>query len=143
MPRLPDSISTADMSAIVFLLVRKEPLEGRDKKAMATYKKFLEDKRRYQELEQLVCGRRREKADISMFCVPKKGDLPRLIIDARQVNSYHKVPPSTRMASAEKLCSLSVHPDVLYGCHTFEGSHIRCSCRVRTSTCPQPPGVAG
>ena len=53
-PRLPDSISNAEMSAIVFLLVRKEPLEGRDKMAMATYKKFLEDKRRYQELEQLV-----------------------------------------------------------------------------------------
>jgi hypothetical protein len=53
-PRLPDSISNAEMSAIVFLLVRKEPLEGRDKKAMATYKRFLEDKRRYQELEQLV-----------------------------------------------------------------------------------------
>ena len=54
MPRLPDSISNAEMSAIVFLLVRKEPLEGRDKKAMAIYKGFLEDKRRYQELEQLV-----------------------------------------------------------------------------------------
>ena len=37
-PRLPDSISNAEMSAIVFLLVRKEPLEDRDKKAMATYK---------------------------------------------------------------------------------------------------------
>ena len=61
----------------------------------------------------LLGGRKRRKADIGFFMVPKKGDLLRLIVDARQANALHRLPPSTRLASVERLLGVSVHPLVV------------------------------
>ena len=63
----------------------------------------------------LVTGVRRKKARIGLFFVPKKtpGSL-RLIVDARQPNQLHRLPPSTTLASVEKLLGVSVDPSVVF-----------------------------
>ncbi len=56
----------------------------------------------------LVSGRRQRKANVAFFFVRKKNGMLRLIVDARQPNQFHRVPPSSQLASVEKLTSTSL-----------------------------------
>ena len=48
------SLSNAQFSAIVFYIVRKEPLTDRDAKKVVSYSKFLENTRKHAKLQETV-----------------------------------------------------------------------------------------
>ncbi|CAK0812001.1 unnamed protein product, partial [Prorocentrum cordatum] len=59
----------------------------------------------------IVVATRRKKATVGLFFVEKKGDRLRMIVDGRQPNQYHRLPPQTSMASVEALASVQVGAD--------------------------------
>ena len=54
----------------------------------------------------LVSFRRAYKAEVGIFFVKKKHDKIRMIVDCRQANFCHQVPPRTRLGSAGALSEL-------------------------------------
>ncbi|CAK0791021.1 unnamed protein product [Prorocentrum cordatum] len=56
----------------------------------------------------LVDGRARRKACVSTFFVAKKNGDIRMVVDARQPNQLHKLPPRTVLASGEALGSINL-----------------------------------
>ncbi|CAK0878561.1 unnamed protein product, partial [Prorocentrum cordatum] len=56
----------------------------------------------------LVDGRARRKARVSTFFVAKKNGDIRMVVDARQPNQLHKLPPRTVLASGEALGSINL-----------------------------------
>ena len=69
---------------------------------------------------QLLTFRARRKARVGFFTVKKKDGMQRLIIDARQANSCHRPPPTTRLGTPAGLCSLDLSDDTLES-HGFGG----------------------
>ena len=63
----------------------------------------------------LVSFRAAIKAEIGLFTVHKKGNMQRLIIDARQANFCHRAPPSTRLGSPSALAELDLSDEALVG----------------------------
>ena len=62
----------------------------------------------------LLTFRRRRKARVGFFTVRKKDtDQQRLIIDARQANSCHRPPPTTRLATPAGMTNLDLSPGTL------------------------------
>ena len=62
----------------------------------------------------LLTFRRRRKARVGFFTVKKKGtDQQRLIIDARQANSCHRPPPSTKLSTPAGMVALDLSPGSL------------------------------
>ena len=62
---------------------------------------------------QLLTFRPRRKARVGFFTVRKEAGLQRLIVDARQANSCHRPPPTTRLGTPAGLCSLDLSDDTL------------------------------
>ena len=56
----------------------------------------------------IVVATRRKKAVCGLFFVRKKHDLLRMVVDGRQPNSFHRMPPHATMASVEALAAVSV-----------------------------------
>ena len=62
----------------------------------------------------LLTFHRRRKARVGFFTVRKKGtDQQRLIIDARQANSCHRPPPSTKLRTPAGMVALDLSPGSL------------------------------
>ena len=59
----------------------------------------------------IVVATRRKKATVGLFFVEKKGDRLRMIVDGRQPNQFHRLPPQTSMASVEALAAVQVGAD--------------------------------
>ena len=56
----------------------------------------------------MVTGVRRKKSVVGLFFVAKKGDAIRMIVDGRQPNQYHRLPPHTMMGSVDAFAALRV-----------------------------------
>ena len=56
----------------------------------------------------MVVATSRKKATVGFFFVKKKNNMLRMIVDGRQPNQYHRLPPRASMASVEALGALNV-----------------------------------
>lgn len=60
---LPGGLTNGQCSAILFYMIRKEPLVGRDPKTVTKYKKYLENPRKYVKLQEALDSRAMEPTD--------------------------------------------------------------------------------
>ena len=56
----------------------------------------------------IVIGVKRKNIDAALFFVAKKGGWIRMIVDGRQPNSFHRLPPHASMASVVALSALRI-----------------------------------
>ena len=56
----------------------------------------------------IVVATRRKKAVCGLLFARKKHDFLRMVVDGRQPNSFHRMPPHLAMASVEALAAVNV-----------------------------------